>query len=159
MHGIEYLAIGVMDILIVILSSTWKFAATFPFAVYVFNMSFAQTIVYTNIGGLLGIIVFRFLSIALINLYNAYWPEKLKRHREPAKKFTRNNRRLVQIKARYGLYGIAVLTPVLLSIPVGTFLVAKYYGQNKFSYLYLLFSQLIWSVIYTFVYIKIPAFI
>ncbi len=146
-----------MDILIIILSSTWKFAATFPIAVYVFKMSFFQTIVYTNIGGLLGIIIFRFLSKGLIKLYIAFWPEKLKRKRKTIKKFTRFNRRLVWLKAKYGLYGIVFLTPVLLSIPVGTFLVTKYYGQNKLSYLYLLFSQLIWSVIYTFFYFKIKA--
>ncbi len=144
-----------MDILFVILSSTWKFAVTFPIAVYVFNMSFFQTIVYTNIGGLLGIIIFRFLSIGLIKLYIAYWPEKLKFERKAAKIFTKRNRRLVRIKAQYGLYGIVILTPVLLSIPIGTFLVAKYYRHNKSGYLYLLFSQFIWSVIYTFFYIKI----
>jgi hypothetical protein len=118
-------------------------------------MSFFQTIVYTNIGGLLGIIVFRFLSIGLIKLYIAYWPEKLKFERKAAKIFTKRNRRLIRIKAQYGLYGIVVLTPVLLSIPVGTFLVAKYYRHNKSGYLYLFFSQLIWSVIYTFFYMKI----
>jgi hypothetical protein len=143
--------------LIIILSSTWKFAATFPFAVYVFNMSFFQTIVYTNIGGLFGIIIFGFLSKGLIKLYIAFCPEMLKRKRKTIKKFTSWNRRLVWLKAKYGLYGIVFLTPVLLSIPVGTFLVTKYYRHNKLSYLYLLFSQLIWSVIYTFFYIKIKA--
>lgn len=146
-----------MDILFIILSSTWKFAVTFPIAVYVFNMSFFQTIVYTNIGGLLGIIIFRYLSIGLIKLYIAFWPEKLKRERKTVKIFTKRNRRLVWLKAQYGLYGIVVLTPVFLSIPVGTFLVAKYYRHNKSGYIYLLVSQLIWSVIYTFFYIKIHA--
>jgi len=146
-----------MDILIIILSSTWKFAATFPIAVYVFKMSFFQTIVYTNIGGFLGILVFGFLSKRLIVFYNAFWPEKLKRKRRNGKRFTRFNRRLVWLKVKYGLYGIVFLTPILLSIPVGTFLVIKYYRHNKFSYLYLLFSQLIWSIVYTFLYIKIKA--
>lgn len=147
-----------MDKLIVILSSTWKFAATFPVAVYVFNMSFFETILYTNIGGFLGLIVSVILSKGLIKLYLDFWPEKLKWKRKTRKKFTRRNRRLVKFKSKYGLYGIVFLTPVLLSIPIGTFLVTKYYRYNKSNYLYLLFSQIIWSVIYAFLYIKTKAF-
>jgi hypothetical protein len=144
-----------MDILIVILSSTWKFAATFPIAVFVFNMSSFQTIIYTNTGGFFGILISWFLSKELIKFYNDFWPEKLKRKRATGKRFTRFNRRLVWLKSNYGLYGIVILTPILLSIPVGTFLVTKYYRYNKFRYTYLLFSQLVWSVIYTLIYIRI----
>jgi hypothetical protein len=146
-----------MDILIVILSSTWKFAATFPVAVFVFNMTSFQTIIYTNTGGLSGILISWFLSKELIKFYNDYWPEKLKRKRGTGKRFTRFNRRLVWLKSKYGLFGIVILTPLLLSIPVGTFLVTKYYRHNKLSYTYLLLSQFIWSVIYTFIYIRIKA--
>lgn len=144
-----------MEIWIVILSSTWKFAATFPVAVYVFKMTFFQTILYTNIGGLLGIIASAILSKGLIKIYIAFWPDKLKRKIKKGKKFTRRNRLLVNLKMKYGLLGIAFLTPVLLSIPLGTFLVAKYYGQSKKSYGYLLFSQLIWSFVYTVFYFEI----
>jgi hypothetical protein len=142
-----------MDKLIVILSSTWKFAATFPVAIYGFRMSFSQTVLYTNTGGILGIIFSGLLSKGLIKLYITFWPKKLKR--KPRKRFTKNNRRLVRLKTKYGLHGIVFLTPVLLSIPVGTFLVTKYYKQTILNYLYLLTSQIIWSLIYTFFYIKI----
>jgi hypothetical protein len=144
-----------MEIWIVILSSTWKFAATFPVAVYVFKMTFLQTIFYTNIGGLLGIIASAILSKGLIKIYISFWPDKLKRKIKNGKKFSRRNRLLVNLKKKYGLLGIAFLTPVLLSIPLGTFLVAKYYGQSKKSYGYLLFSQLIWSFVYTVFYFEI----
>ncbi|MFH1000674.1 MAG: hypothetical protein V1783_07510 [Bacteroidota bacterium] len=144
-----------MEIWIVILSSTWKFAATFPVAVYVFKMTFFQTIFYTNIGGLLGIIASAILSKGLIKIYISFWPDKLKRKIKNGKKFSRRNRLLVNLKKKYGLLGIAFLTPVLLSIPLGTFLVAKYYGQSKKSYGYLLFSQLIWSFVYTVFYFEI----
>lgn len=144
-----------MEIWIVILSSTWKFAATFPVAVYVFKMTFFQTILYTNIGGLLGMVVSAILSKGLIKIYIAFWPEKLRKRIKKSKKFTRRNRLLVNLKSKYGLMGIAFLTPVLLSIPLGTFLVAKYYRQSKHSYGYLLFSQLIWSLVFTVFYFEI----
>jgi hypothetical protein len=67
------------------------------------------------------------------------------------RKFSKSNRRLVLIKSRYGMPGIALLTPVILSIPVGTFLTAKYYGNKKQSYLLLILSQVAWSLIYTLI--------
>ena len=56
---------------------------------------------------------------------------------------------MVRIKQRYGLIGIAFTTPLLLSIPVGVFLAARYYRSSKTKYLYLIGSNLVWSVIYT----------
>ena len=137
---------------IVIFSSTWKFAATFPVAVYLFHMSFIETILYTNIGGCIGVVVFTLFSKWLIMLYDAFWPAKLTYKRRSKKVFSRRNRLLVMLKNKYGLAGIVILTPVLLSIPLGVFLNTKYYGYKKISYLYLLLSQFIWSVIYTILY-------
>ena len=42
---------------LIILSASWKFAATFPVAVLVFDLSFFKTLLYTNIGGLMRIII------------------------------------------------------------------------------------------------------
>jgi uncharacterized membrane protein len=137
---------------IIIISSTWKFAATFPIAIYLFHMSFLETILYTNIGGFIGVVVFTMFSKGLIKLYDAFWPAKLTCKRKSKKVFTKRNRRLVMLKNKYGLAGIVILTPVLLSIPLGVFLNTKYYGYKKISYLYLLLSQFIWSVIYTILY-------
>ena len=148
-----------MKELIVIFSSTWKFAATFPIAIYVFNMSFYETILYTNIGGFLGIVLFTMFAKGLIKLYDNFWPAKLKCKRKLKKVFTRRNRRLVLLKIKYGLPGIVILTPVLLSIPLGVFLNTKYYGNKKISYLYLFLSQIVWSVIYTIVYTRVKTVI
>ncbi len=138
-----------MNAILIIFSSTWKFAATFPVAVYLFKMSFTETILYTNIGGFIGIIVSLFFSKGLILLWNKIFPGKTSSRVKQKKKFTKSNRRLVQIKTKYGMPGIAILTPVLLSIPLGTFLTAKYYGKRKTNYLLLAISQLGWSFVYT----------
>ncbi len=144
-----------MNEAIIILSSTWKFAATFPVAVYGFNMSFLQTVLLTNIGGLLGIVVFGIFSKSLLILYRRFWPQRLKFQKKQKRRFSKRNRRLVNFKKKYGLPGIVVLTPVLLSIPVGTFLIVKYYGKQKQNYVYLFLCQMAWSVLYTVFYLKI----
>jgi hypothetical protein len=144
-----------MEELIVIVSSTWKFAATFPVAIYLFKMTFLETILYTNIGGLIGIIAFTILSRGFLRIIDTMWAGKSQNSKSSKKIFTRRNRRLVLLKNKFGLPGIIVLTPVLLSIPVGVVLITKYFGRKKVNYLYLLTAQFIWSIIYTTVYLKV----
>lgn len=147
-----------MEELIVITSSTWKFAATFPIAVYLFRMSFHETILYTNIGGIIGIFVFTFISKSFLKIIDLLWTGKSNKSVRSGKIFNRRNRRLILLKNNFGLPGIVILSPVLLSIPVGAFLVTKYYGRKKKSYLYLLAGQIIWSLIFTTFYFRIKAF-
>jgi len=71
-----------MKELVVILSSTWKFAATFPIAVYLFEMSFFETIFYTNLGGLLGIIIFTLISKGIIKILTTFWPVSLRNRKK-----------------------------------------------------------------------------
>ena len=143
-------------VLTTILFSSFKFAMTFPLAVIQFQFSFFETVLWTNIGGILGIYFFAFLSDKLI----AWWNRTFRRFPSEStmagsngrKVFTRKNRRIVRIKRTYGLLGIAISTPFLLSIPLGTFLAVRYYRHNRNKFLYLISANLIWSLIYTAFY-------
>lgn len=141
-----------MKELTVIFFCTWKFAATFPVAIYAMKMSITETLIYTNTGGILGIFIFTFFSDFLIKTWDKYWPEKLKFKRKTKKIFTKRNRWYVRIKLRYGLFGLVILTPVILSIPVGSFLIVKYYGIKKKSIIYMIAGIIFWSLAYTFFY-------
>jgi len=144
-----------MKELTVIALSTWKFAATFPVAVYVFKMSFFETILYTNIGGLIGIIVFALLSTGFLKVIRLLWPVKSSDSEKSKKIFTKKNKRIIYLKNKFALPGVLILTPVLLSIPVGVFIVTKYFGRKKINFLYLLVVQLLWSVIFTTMYFNV----
>ena len=48
--------------------------------------------------------------------------------------FTKMNKSLIRIKHKLGIFGISFLAPLFLSIPIGTIIVAKFYGKNKYSY-------------------------
>jgi len=74
-----------MKELIIIISSTWKFAATFPVAVYAFKMSFFETILYTNIGGLIGIVLFSLTSKGVIKLFDVFLPIVFRKKTNPKK--------------------------------------------------------------------------
>jgi hypothetical protein len=145
-----------VQILLTILSSAVKFAMTFPLAVMQFKFSFLETLLWTNVGGILGIYFFAFLSEQVM----AWWKRLFRKQRarvraavREKKVFTKRNRRIIRIKQQYGLVGIAFTTPLLLSIPVGTFLVVRYYRTSKTKFSYLIASNLFWSVIYTAFYL------
>lgn len=137
----------------IILSSTWKFAATIPFAIYLMKMSFFETILFTNIGGILGILVFGVLSKGLLKAWEICMPAKFKDRIKKRAVFSKRSRRIVSLKLNYGLPGIVILTPVILSIPLGVFLIAKYFNKSLKNYLWLFCGLIIWSIIYTSLYI------
>ncbi|MCK5066816.1 MAG: hypothetical protein KAR16_05235 [Bacteroidales bacterium] len=145
-----------VQILLTILFSSFKFALTFPVVIFQFEFSFVETILWTNVGGIAGIYFFAFLSGRLIAWWNRTFRKPLRnsmeKDRQTKKIFTKRNRRIVHIKQHYGLIGIAISTPVLLSIPLGTFLVVRYYHSTRTRFLYLIASNLVWSVIYTAFY-------
>ena len=144
-----------VEILLTIIFSATKFAMTFPLVIWQFEFSFLETILWTNVGGIIGIFFFAFLSEKLI----AWWRRNFRKSsrsadeiQENKKVFTKRNRRIVRIKSQYGLIGIAITTPFLLSIPVGVFLVIRYYRNSKRKFPYLIVSNVIWSVFYTAFY-------
>ena len=147
---------SLLEILLTILFSSFKFAATFPLVIIQFESSFLETIFWTNVGGIAGIYFFAFLSERLISWWKGTFRRSnrkiLEDEQQVKKIFTRRNRRIVKTKMKYGLAGIAMITPFLLSIPVGVFLVVRYYNNSRYKFTYLIAANLFWSLIYTAFY-------
>ncbi len=62
-------------------------------------------------------------------------PVKIKR------KFTRFNKGIVWVKRKIGIYGVTLLAPLFLSIPIGSVVCAKFYGDKLYTFpLMLLFT-------------------
>lgn len=132
------------------------------------GFTFSQTVLVTTIGGILGVIFFFYLSEIIIRLFKRIWPYikaffnnneikpkpvRIKLSSEkPKKNFSRKNKFIVNTRRKYGLWGIAALTPILLSIPLGTFLANKYYSNKKSVLLSLTVSVICWSLIMSSIY-------
>lgn len=131
-----------------------------PLLSFEIGLSFVQTWITTTIGGVSGVLFFFFLSKGIISLYQRFFAvhvsmfinhmstyvRQQKLLPRPKKRiFTYRNKSLVKIRRRYGLLGIIILTPVLLSIPLGTFLAIKYYPEQKNILTYLSLSVIVWS--------------
>jgi len=105
--------------------------------------SFVETIAITFTGGVTGFFIFFKFGTVIIKWYNSMIKSKEKL------RFTKKNRFIVKIKRDYGLYGLALLTPCLLSMPVGSFLASAYFSDDKRTVPTFILSVLFWSLLLT----------
>ncbi len=133
--------------LVVLLSAT-KFV-TAPITSLNIGFGYLDTLIITTIGGLMGVIFFFYVSEAIMNLLNRFQKKSSHKGRPTKRKksFTWKNKLIVKIKRDYGLIGLAAVTPTLLSIPLGTFLAARFFSDKRKVLLYLSASVVVWSVI------------
>ena len=126
--------------IVVFLSSTVKFAVGAA-EVVTGNLGIPGTI--SNVlGGITGIIVFTYLGS-----YIRIWLIKRFPHRFN-KKFSRSSRFLVKVREHAGLPGIAFLTPILLSIPVGVLLALDLTTHKVKIVSSMVFSCIFWSAVF-----------
>ena len=149
-----------------------------PFAYYDkrYDFTFIETVSYCVIGGTLGVLLFTFFSKSLLKAWY-YFKIRIKKaikskslfsdpvadvdtsleihyeyisnNEKNRSLFTPKNRKVVNIWRKYGLFGIAFLTPVILSIPVGTIIANSLEKNKKKVIIYMFFSLVFWSITMT----------
>ncbi len=138
----------------VFLLSTIKFLFS-PFAGVPLGMSFLSTYVSAVSGATLSSLFFYFAAEFIMKRTKI---NKLKKEEElirsgkviPKKKiFTRGNKLTLKLKHSLGKFGICFIAPSLLSIPVGTIIVAKFYGKDKDTFLWVFVGILLSGLITT----------
>ena len=115
-----------------------------PAALVLFKLNFFKTFIVTVTGGVTGNIIFTYLSAVILKKWHAYRVRKNKIHTK--KIFTPFNRRIMFIKKRFGLFGIAAITPLFLSTPLGAFLAERFFKDKKKIIIYLSISTIFWSL-------------
>ena len=93
------------------------------------------------IGGTIGIVLFTYLGDFIQVYAIKKFPNRF------GKKFTRSNRFLVRVKQKFGLGGIAALSPVILSLPVGILFALALTGDKKKVMFSMMVSMLFWAAI------------
>lgn len=154
----------VFKIIQVFLLATVKYVLTFPYALMI-GLNFEQTLISVTLGGLVGFFFFyHFSGFALKQFHHVktfVWrhsPRYVKfkyrqlcawRKRVTGEKvFTKTNRFIVKFRTKYGLIGIIVASPVILSLPIGAFLLNKYYPKHKLVMPYMVLSILSWAAVF-----------
>ena len=116
--------------------------------VFYYNFPFLNSVLITISGGMLGVWMF-----SVLHKYGTIWWQKAFPSRKK-KVFTINKKKrlLVKIKNGYGLAGIAFLTPVFLTVPVGTMVANAFYKSKRKVYTYMFVAFSFWSVLFAGTY-------
>ncbi len=109
-------------------------------------------------GGLLGVVVFALFGEVIL-----YGLGFLKKSDEDKIRINKNIRRIVKIRRKFGIWGIAFLTPVLLTVPVGAMVGILIEPRIRVLLSYMAVSFVAWSALLFGLYaglgINVPALI
>lgn len=142
-----------------------KYFITLPYAMLI-GLDYLPALISVLIGGIGGFLFFYYLSHKVIVAFHYYkprickfLPESIKsRYRvfcnrfaekQPAKIFSRKSRFIARIKSTYGFWGIIIATPFVLSIPVGAFLMSRYYAHRRHIVPFMILSIVSWAAVLT----------
>lgn len=156
--------IAVLKIIQVFLLATVKYVITFPFAILI-GLNLQQTLIAVTLGGIAGFFFFYHLSGFALNRFH-HLKIFLRRHLPLSVRlkyrqlvtwrkgitgervFSKRNRIIVRLRSKFGLAGIIILSPVILSIPIGAFLLNKYYSNHKLARPYMVLSIISWTAVF-----------
>jgi hypothetical protein len=144
----------ISEIISVFLMCSVKFGiAGMPMAVFLFNFSFWKAFIVCTSGGITGVFVFTYF-LAIIKKWFTQLLSKFKKpNAQPKKKFTFTNKLVVKVKQKFGLVGLAIVTPPILSIPLGIFFSLYFFKKYKLKIiLYNSISVVVWEILLFFVF-------
>ncbi|MBL1233730.1 MAG: hypothetical protein P1U44_07310 [Vicingaceae bacterium] len=137
------------EIFFLLVFSATKFMASALYILAIKRISWTSTFLILLIGGCLGILVFYFLG-SFINQLIDRLLSRWKKDKLSANKFSSSSRRIINIKSKYGLIGISLLTPLLFSIPLGCFFATRFFKRSSQTLIIMLFGVVFWTVVLSF---------
>jgi uncharacterized membrane protein len=127
----------------VALASTLKFVGG-PITGFAFGLSWLETAAATLAGMMLSVTVAVFVGEALKNFISKFRKTK-------PKLFSRTNRLAVRTYKRFGIHGIALLTPILFT-PIGGTLIAVSFKIPRIKTIFWMFIYgTFWAVLQSYV--------
>lgn len=138
----------IFTITYLILLSTVKFIFVPFLSINFYHYNFFTSVIINTSGGIIGSTFFFKTSFYFVQ-------RSMKKHQakidagkaKPKKIFTKMNRFIVVVKNTMGMYGLALITPALISLPIGSAIAAKYYHLKPKKILGLIYvSSALWSM-------------
>lgn len=114
-------------------------------------LGYWEAIAVTTLGGWTGVCFFYFganyiFRRAEVKRAKKEAEAKAKGTYVPRKKFTKFNRKIIRIKHRFGIIGFSIITPAIISIPIGCVIMARFYPNWKITIPLLFGFVLLWSL-------------
>ena len=126
--------------------------AGIPTAVFVFKFNFLEALLVCSAGGITGSFVFTYLIDSIIKVWNRFLDKNFPNRNKNKKKFSRKNRFIIKAKKNFGIVGISIISPVLLSIPLGSFLAIRFFHDRRKTVFWMSLSVVFWTVVLFFIY-------
>lgn len=126
----------------------------FPYSVP-FSISAPVLFIISASGGIIGSIFYMYVFNKLnkqLNFSKLFWYFNFKKKKNKGLKISKTKRWFIKIKNNYGVIGIAAITPCFLSIPIGCFLISKFFGNKKVNFVFLIISILFWALLMSILY-------
>lgn len=123
-----------------------------PAVIAIYKYNILMALLSSCTGAIFGTVVFTYLFAGILKWWNKF-KDKYFKSKHPKKVFTKFNRRVIRIKHRFGLTGIALLTPIFLSIPIGAFLAERFYKDKRKVIIYLSVSAIFWCITLYFIFL------
>ena len=138
-----------MEAIPIILLSAFKFLPC-PSLAVAMGYNFWETILITVPAGVAATVFFFLASNFLMERARRRKLTAVSTGKEKVKRqFTWLNKNLIRVKHRFGVVGIAFFTPTLLSIPLGSIIMAKFFKHKKEALPALMLSVIGWGVLLT----------
>ena len=133
--------------------------AGIPSAVFIFKFSFVETLLIAGGGGLSGVFFFTFLIGEIIRIFSKLKSKFTSTDQiKKSKTFTKKNRIIIHAKKKFGIAGIALVSPVFLSIPLGIFLSLRFFQDKTRTLKWMSASVVFWTVVLFFLYNSFTTF-
>lgn len=142
------------EIVVLTLTASVKYLYTPPIILGL-GYSFWETLFIMLAGGLAGILAWYFAGGLLMQGFSWLGSKIRPKSKKEKKKFSRKNKFIVRTKSRWGLIGLAIITPCIISIPIGTLLAVRYFRNDWRTLPYLLISTVSWAIVLTVLYAAI----
>ncbi len=154
----------ILKLLSVFLVASVKYFWATPYS-FGLKLNEWETIFFMETGGILGFLFYYYFFGFLFKELKLLWPVvynftpvlfkvrfemwllRKREQRITARKFTKRNKIIVLMRKRYGMWGLVLLSPVILSIPVGGLLGNKYFKHNQQFIPYMVLSIVIWGIV------------
>lgn len=125
----------------VIITSAFKYLFGI-FAAIGAGLNFAETLICTVSGGMIGVLVYLYMWDRMLWVYHKFFPKK-----NTNKPISKSKRKILRFILKYELYGIVLLTPIILSVPVGTILAATFEHNKWRIKRFMLIGFVAWTVV------------
>ena len=116
-----------------------------PLAGVSMGLPFGPTLGFTVAGMMTSVLIFSVVGASV----SRWWTRRARQRGKPV--FTTHSRRTVRVFQRFGISGIAFLTPIIFSPIVGTIIATVLGVERRRILLHMLWSAVLWGTAFTLI--------